>query len=407
MNAVLRANALPLVKLSEAVQINPKTDKARSGDDLRVSFVPMAAVGAGDGRIDTSEVRPVSAVKKGYTAFQDGDVLFARVTPCMENGKIAVARNLVNGMGFGSTEFHVLRPRDGVDPAFICHFVSAERFRREAARHMTGAVGLRRVPAAFLEDAVLPLPHLTDQKHIVSEIERQFSRLDEAVANLRRVKAKLNHYRASVLAEAFEGRLAKCFGGEDWKWSTVREIATVGTGATPLRSRRHFYEGGTVPWVTSSAVNQPYVDSVDQYVTEKALAETNLTLYPPGTLLVAMYGEGRTRGKCSELRISATTNQALAALQVDPSLKAWVKLFLERNYEETRRIASGGVQPNLNLGLIRSIRLPIPSAVVRDAIIGEVERRFSLVSEVASEVTASLARAQALRSAILDRQFAV
>jgi len=249
-----------------------------------------------------------------------------------------------------------------------------------------------------------------EQERIVAEVEKQFSRLDEAVANLKRVKANLKRYKTAVLDAAVNGRL----GIEDaasgaglpagWQWSSVGELATVGTGATPARSNEAFW-GGTIPWITSSAVNEPFVAAADQSVTAEALRQTNLTLYPPGTLLVAMYGEGKTRGKCSELRIAATTNQALAALQVDPAVRPWLKLFLEHNYDNTRRIASGGVQPNLNLGLVRSIGLPLPPVNEQHRIVAEVDRRFSIAREIGTEIDASLARAQALRSATLTRAF--
>jgi type I restriction enzyme S subunit len=118
-------------------------------------------------------------------------------------------------------------------------------------------------------------------------------------------------------------------------------------------------------------------------------------------LLVAMYGEGKTRGKSAELRIPATTNQALAAIQGAPDIRPWLKLFLEHNYDNTRRIASGGVQPNLNLGLIRAIRLPLPPEAEQHRIVAEVDRRLFIVREVEAEVDANLRRAQGLRQAVL------
>jgi type I restriction enzyme S subunit len=172
---------------------------------MEVSFVPMAAVEAATGRMDASEIRRFGLVKKGYTVFREGDVLFAKITPCMENGKMAVARGLHNGVGCGSTEFHVLRPKPGVDPHYVYHFVSSARFRAEAAHHMTGAVGQKRVPTAFLVQCAIPLPDLGEQRLVVAEIEKQFSRLDQAVANLKRVEANAHALRQAVLARAFLG----------------------------------------------------------------------------------------------------------------------------------------------------------------------------------------------------------
>ena len=199
----------PLKKISEIADVNPRIDKKTIPDDMPVSFVPMPAVGAGDGSIRVDETRLAGEVKKGFTAFLEGDILFAKITPCMENGKMAVAPALVNGYGFGSTEFHVLRPKPGTHAKYLYYYVSSQSFRKEAERHMTGAVGQRRVPTAYLKECTIPVPPLNQQKRIVAEIEKQFSRLSGAVNNLKRVKANLKRYRAAVLKAAVEGRLVE------------------------------------------------------------------------------------------------------------------------------------------------------------------------------------------------------
>jgi type I restriction enzyme S subunit len=205
-------SAWPLKPLSEVVDINPRLDKSAYRDNLEVSFVPMASVEAGSGRMEVSQTKRFGTVKKGYTPFKEGDVLFAKITPCMENGKVAVVPKLVNDLGFGSTEFHVLRPHEGVDAQYVYYFVSNKSFRRDAAHHMTGAVGQKRVPQSFLEEASIPIPLFEEQKRIVAEIEKQFSRLDEAVASLNRTKANLKRYKAAVLKAAVEGKLT-----EQWR----------------------------------------------------------------------------------------------------------------------------------------------------------------------------------------------
>jgi len=191
------------VPLSHIVQLNPRLPKASLQEDTVVSFVPMAAVGADDGRIGVRSQRPYSEVRKGYTNFRDGDVLFAKVTPCMENGKVVVAVGLTGGVGFGSTEFHVLRPRDDMDPSYVYYLVSNDSFRKEAVRHMTGAVGLRRVPTAFLKNVVVSVPTLAVQKVIVAEVDRHLSIVREVEAeidtNLKRAQA----LRQATLAKAF------------------------------------------------------------------------------------------------------------------------------------------------------------------------------------------------------------
>jgi len=130
----------------------------------------------------------------------------------MENGKMAVVPPVANGYGFGSTEFHVLRPNDEVDSKYLYYYVSSKQFRGESERHMTGAVGQRRVPASYLKDCLIPIAPPEQQRAIVAEIEKQFSHLDEAVANLKLVKANLKRYKAAVLKAAVEGKLT-----EEWR----------------------------------------------------------------------------------------------------------------------------------------------------------------------------------------------
>jgi type I restriction enzyme, S subunit len=121
--------------------------------------------------------------------------------------------------------------------------------------------------------------------------------------------------------------------------------------------------------------------------------------------LIAMYGEGKTRGKCTELRIPASTNQALAAVQVDSSIRGYLRRFLELNYEEMRKFASGGVQPNLNLSLVRAVCVPLPPLAEQRRIVAEVDRHLSIIREVEAEIDANLKRARALRQATLGRAF--
>ncbi len=149
----------PKKKLGECTIINPKKSMDnRLKDDLIVSFVPMAAVGE-DGSINTSDTKTYCEVKNGFTYFIDGDVLFAKITPCMENGKGAVATNLSNGIGFGSTEFHVIRPLEGItNPVWLYTLSVLKEFRLAAEANMTGSAGQKRTPSSFLQNYEIKLP---------------------------------------------------------------------------------------------------------------------------------------------------------------------------------------------------------------------------------------------------------
>lgn len=153
-NAIDQKQFLPpswkLVKLKDVCTINPKRPFIKREDTMLTTFVPMSAVDEYTGTISFPETRPFIEVKSGYTYFKENDILFAKITPCMENGKTAIARNLIDNIGFGSTEFHVLRPECRVIPEWIHLFLRRESFRKECEKHFRGAVGQQRVPASFL-----------------------------------------------------------------------------------------------------------------------------------------------------------------------------------------------------------------------------------------------------------------
>ena len=163
----------PHVPLGEICAINPRTKRTGSlTRDTVVSFVPMAAVDERLGTIAVREERTLEDVSKGFTSFEEGDVLFAKITPCMENGKIALARNLTNGIGRGSTEFYVLRPSGRILSEYIYYFVRQPQFRKTAQRNFTGTAGQQRVPKSFMETALVPLPPIDEQCRIVGILNR-------------------------------------------------------------------------------------------------------------------------------------------------------------------------------------------------------------------------------------------
>jgi type I restriction enzyme S subunit len=206
-------------RISEIAAVNPTLDKSEIADDLEVSFVPMPAVEQLTGRITVSKTRPLSEVKKGFTPFLEGDVLFAKITPCMENGKMAVAPALKNGYGFGSTEFHVLRPFSGISAKYIYYFVSSQGFRYAAEHKMSGAVGQRRVTTTYISAQQIPVPPSREQRRIVAKIEELFSELDKGVEALTTAREQLKVYRQSVLQHAFSGKLTE-------KWRKHAGVAT-------------------------------------------------------------------------------------------------------------------------------------------------------------------------------------
>jgi type I restriction enzyme, S subunit len=213
-------------RLSEVCLIQPPKSEARKsldGSDI-VSFVPMDCLGIGQKYFDALQARPLEEVVGSYTYFADGDVLLAKITPCFENGKLGIARNLKNGVGFGSSEYIVFRGAETLHNQFLYYFLSRETFREEGAKRMTGAVGHKRVAKDFIENSMISLPPLPEQQRIVAILDEAFEGITTATAN---AKKNLNNAR-----ELFDSTLQyelSC-GGKGWLETTLGEETDLISG---------------------------------------------------------------------------------------------------------------------------------------------------------------------------------
>lgn len=291
-------------------------------------------------------------------------------------------------------------PHGGIDPRWIAWGLRA--FERDLLRDTRKAgttVASIEMPRWY--NFALPVPALAEQRRILAILEAHLSRLDAADASLRNSVKRLERMGDAARDRA----LARAQTDSDSS-SSIGELALVSSGTTPLKGNRAFYEGGTVPWITSGDLWQGIVTQAKQFVTQKAVDETSLKLMPAGALLVAMYGEGKTRGTVAELAIAATTNQACAGIVLsNTNLRPWVHLVLRANYGALRRMAAGGVQPNLNLSLIRSIQVPLPDYSVRERLLGELAEIDVATWRLKQGLLMAERRSAALRRSLLAAAF--
>ncbi len=193
----------PMRSLSEVAQVNPKKSELKETDPATtVSFVPMAVLNENNVNFDPVEVKTLGEVVGSYTYFRENDVLVAKVTPCFENGKAGIARGLENGIGFGSSEFYVVRAGDETLPQWLFHWLTTPDFRARATAKMTGTGGLQRVPRAVVEEEMIPLPDVDIQQAIVSEIEAEQALVNGNRDLIARFEKKIEAAIARVWGEA-------------------------------------------------------------------------------------------------------------------------------------------------------------------------------------------------------------
>lgn len=335
------------------------------------------------------------------------DILF-----CIRGSLGKVALNTYIEKGVIASSLIIVRPYRFIDTKYALYYL-ASPLAHNMINKFDNGTAQPNLSGADLGRFEFPLAPLNEQKRIVAKIEELFSELDKGIESLKTAREQLKVYRQAVLKQAFEGRLTAEWRQshgvlfEGWKKSLVHDVASVGTGATPKRGDKRYYEDGKHAWVTSGALNEDYVTQASEYITDTALDETNCRLYPPNTILVAMYGEGKTRGKASILKITAATNQACAAINItdDSVLLGYLWNFFKYNYGNIRQQSSGGVQPNLNLSHIKSITFPLPSIDEQIAINEQIEIQFSSIYKIQEEIEQNLQKAEALRQSILKKAF--
>ena len=355
----------PVLPIGKVCEINPK--KSAVSDlpaETVVSFVPMKDLVENNISFHPQEQRPLSEVLNGaYTYFRDGDVLLAKVTPCFENGKAGVARNLTNAIGFGSSEYYVLRPSERILPEVVYYFLSSPRFKEYATPAMTGTGGLQRVPRATLEGFKVPLPPLAIQQEIVAEIEGYQKIIDGARQVVENYKP-----RTTVL--------------QDWPLVPISELFSTKSGTTPRRNNPAYFSGGHIPWVKTLDLNDGPIHDTEERVTDLALAETHLEILPKGTVLIAMYGGFNQIGRTGVLEIEAVHNQAMTALLPTPKVEPYYLNAIFVSFREHWKTVANSTRkdPNITKSDVINFRLPLPDIDTQRAIVAEIEAEQSLVN---------------------------
>ena len=285
-------NRYPKVPLGEICTVNPRKKRSgRSIDDMFVSFVPMSAVDGRFGTISVREERPLAEVSNGFTAFEDGDVLFAKITPCMENGKIALARNLVNSTGRGSTEFFVLRPGDRVLGEYVYHLVRQPRFREAARQNFRGTAGQQRVTKSFMENALVALPSIGEQRRIVGILNRA---------------AHIQHLRAQAVDRLHEFNSAlfiKMFGDSDqigarFPCVPLQQVATIVSGVTKGR-RIDPANAAEVPYLRVANVQDGFLNLDEIKTIAIRRGEEKKYELVPGDLVMTEGGDSDKLGRAA------------------------------------------------------------------------------------------------------------
>ena len=388
------------MRIDEVCLVNPR-QSVNLPENSKISFVPMAAVSV-NGQVDSCDTLELKKAKN-YTVFQNGDVLFAKITPCMENGKGAIVRNLLNGYGAGSTEFIVLRPKENVITAkWLYLYLSQRSFRWECQQHMTGSAGQKRVPPKYLASCEMPVPSIEEQERIVSKIEELFSRLDASVAELKTAKEKLKVYRQAVLKEALtpeQGWCKCCF-------SDLMESVRNGYGKKPD-------DMGEYRILRISSVRPGKVELSDFRCNQTPFKEDDLI--SENDLLFTRYnGSLEYVGVCACVpQLQEKYAYPDKIIKCTPKLKnPYHSRFLQysMNQGEARKyirskIKTTSGQKGIAGSDIKKVVLWLPELPVQEKIVKMIDEKMSTCDNIEQTIDISLRQAEAMRQSILKHAF--
>ena len=398
----------PERSISEIATVNPRRDPAiRSmGDQILATFVPMAAIDEISGTIANLEIKTLGEMRKGFTPFHENDVLFAKITPCMQNGKSAVAHGLSNGLGFGSTEFHVIRSGPKVLPKWIWYFVRQRSVRERAQQHFRGSAGQQRVPADFLKRLKIPVPSIAKQRLVLSRIADCMDRIDE----IRALRAQSSLAETALLPSS----LASTFV------SLKTEYPGVAIGECLVESRYGTSRRCDAPSTATPVLRIPNVSQGHLSFDDLKYCELDdkelkrLRIRNGDILVVRTNGSPHIVGRCS-VYVEGDRPFAFASYLIrlridrdkaDPNFLAFfLTSTMGRDAIAGIRRTSAG-QYNVNSENLRGIMVPLPPLSIQKETTERLMEERAVVRAIVECQSVRAAEIEQLTSSILRKAFA-
>lgn len=410
-----------MTRIRHVVRLGPSPSEIRDvGPDDDVSFVPMEAIADGVGGLDPSGVKPLGQLKAGsYNYFADGDILLAKVTPCFENGKKAIAADLINGVGFATSEVHVLRPDTRkVDRRFLLYVLGTEDFRYRGVVSMTGAGGLKRISEAAILDHRIVVENIDDQRAIAAFLDTETARIDalldrkERFSNLIVAREEASFLDAVRGADIRGPRFAsgvRWIGDlpEGWLAPKFTHVARQETGHTPSRKELSYWvpEDCVIPWVSLADVWQlrsgdsVFIEDTSEKISEIGMANSAARLLPANTVILSRTA---SVGFAGILEKPMATTQDFAAWICGSTIRPKYLYYVLRAMKpEFRRLMIGSTHQTIYMPDIRAFRTPLPPLTEQDRIVSSLDGVIGAYRKVKSQTAKTMSRLREFRSAVI------
>ena len=407
-------------RLRFSVRLNPsKTAVEKLSDDTEVSFLPMEAVSV-EGNVDLSNTKKLEDVKNGYTYFKNKDVLIAKITPCFENGKGALVDNLTNNIGFGSTEFIVLRVQKDSAPKFIYYLTHSHIFSSLGEAGMKGSAGQKRVPELFVKDFMFSKPLLNDQTTIANYLDQKTTLIDQIIEKKKRQIELLKEKRSVVINKAVtrgmdDGEEMKDSGVEwigevpkGWKIQGLKQILRIfgRIGFRGYTTEDIVSEGeGAISLSPSNIVENKILLNDKTYISWGKYEESPEIKVYEGDLLFVKTGS--TIGKV------AIATESEEKKTINPQLVVFKKVRINRLFLYYYMISNaflfqvkssvvGGSTPALNQNKLGSFKVFIPQSKEQDQIVEFLKQETQKIDSTIQKIEQSIALMQEYKTALIS-----
>lgn len=383
-------------RVADCVQFNPKVIQ---DDAAEVSFIPMADVEPGFvDHCSTRQIKLWAKVKKGFSRFQEGDLLVAKITPCFQNRKSCVANNLISGTGAGSTEFHVMRCVSDVDAKFLLYFFKSEYFIWYGVNHFNGTVGQQRVGAQDIKDCLIPVPPFDEQTRIVEKLEEAFAEIARAEKAYEELQTLAGVLRGQILQEAIKGKLVPQLAEEgvvehigaapdevpfeipeSWQWVQLNRICTLKSGVDMSPSvLLNEPVVDSIPYITGGS---PIGQSGELLITRWTSKATNIS--EKGDVLLICKGSGLGRTALNSYGSVHIARQIMAIRKTKEAIPQYLDLLLKWRWESLRSAAKG-VIPGISRKDVLSLLVPLPPVTEQVRIVAKVDDLLKQVNALSA-----------------------
>lgn len=375
-------------------------------DEKEVRIIQLSNIGEDGWREENTK----------YTTFKHAETISRSIVPA---GGVVIAKMMPAGRAIivpDNEKMYVLSsdavkviPQDCIDVRYLVSGINSTFFRNQIQANTQG-ITRARTSIGKLKEYAFPLPPLAEQQRIVERIESLFEKLDTAKELAQKALDSFENRKAAILHKAFTGELTAKWREENgvsldsWEEKKLKEICKISSGGTPSRKNPEYYTGN-IPWIKTGEIKWNYIENAEEKITPEAIANSSAKLFEKGTVLVAMYGQGLTRGRAAILNIDATTNQAVCALRVGKcSLSRFIYYYFMYNYWKFREEAVGGNQPNLSGTIISGFTINLPSLQEQQEIISIIDILLEKEQQ-AQELCNIIERVNLMKKAILARAF--